>query len=248
MSKFTLYRVDVDSPRLARMLGTVPGVAVEDERADDRGAKGAPSRPAGEATPPAASDEDGGLRAKIPVPGSDVADAEKASLVKRYGLLGLGVSMVMLGIATVGIWIYMRRTGSGDESETPPPATELDTGGTGSPVAETEPEPSTPAPAGDEADGPSEDRSAAEPDVEPHGRAEGDRTDIEWTTREPTPNSEPVTPDEPSVEDSTAPVADEADGDDERPTEPVDAAPLLGAAFLAVTGAVVKWLQAGEEA
>ncbi|PSP83690.1 hypothetical protein BRC96_07680 [Halobacteriales archaeon QS_6_64_34] len=183
MSTFTRYRVDVDSPRLARVLGKVPGIATEGDRETDE---------------------------------------EKASVVKTYGLLGLGISMMMLGIATVGIWVYLRRKGDGDESETPPPAAGLDTG--------------EPAATG---------LSASETDERPHGRTEGDRSDVEWTTRDTTPESESATDDEPAVEDITAPATDEAES---RPTEPVDAAPLLGAAFLAVTGAVVKWLQAGDEA
>ena len=204
MSTFTRYRVDVDSPRLARVLGKVPGIATESDRETDE---------------------------------------EKASVVKTYGLLGLGISMVMLGIATVGIWVYLRRKGDGDESETPPPAAGLDTGepaATGLSATETELSTSDP---------PSvvtpDEESASETDERPHGRTEGDRSDVEWTTRDTTPESEPATDDEPAVEDITAPATDEAES---RPTEPVDAAPLLGAAFLAVTGAVVKWLQAGDEA
>ncbi|WP_324663051.1 hypothetical protein [Haloarcula sediminis] len=225
MSKFTLYRADVDSPRLARVLGTVPGIAVGDEGTDDRGVGAEPA--------PDESD-DGGLEERVPLPETDV----DASVVKTYGLLGLGVSMVMLGIATVGIWVYRRRNGDSGESETPPPTTGVDTDGTAPPAGETEraasePEPSTPEP------------SLVIPDEEPasetapHGRTEGDRSDVEWEPRE-TSEPEPVeTPDEPAEPKTVE--------DDARPTESVDAAPLLGLAFLAASGAVVQWLQGGDE-
>ncbi|MFC6756055.1 MULTISPECIES: hypothetical protein [Haloarcula] len=243
MSKFTLYRADVDSPRLARVLGKVPGIAVGGEREADE-------VPADEETEPTATDEgddDGGLREKVPIPDTDIGDGEKRSVVKRYGLLGLGVSMVMLGVATVGIWVYRRRNSDG-ESETPPPATGLDSGGptpstdetelstsgteSTPSTGETEPSPSIVRP--DERD---------EPAQEPKGRTEGDRSDVEWEPRDTAPAGEAETTDESAVDDSTGPETD----DEPRPTESVDAAPLLGAAFLAVSGAVVKWLQSGDE-
>ena len=63
---------------------------------------------------------------------------------------------------------------------------------------------------------------------------------MEWEPRDTTPASEPEIT---AAPDATEPKPD----DDSRPTESVDAAPLLGAAFLAASGAVVKWLQAGDE-
>ncbi|MDS0281207.1 hypothetical protein [Haloarcula onubensis] len=252
MSKFTLYRADVDSPRLARVLGKVPGVAVggeqaasereahrasERSRGDGEEPRDAPDEPAA----PGASDEseDDGLRETVPVPETD-ADAKSA--VKTYGLLGLGVSMVALGIATVGIWVYRRRTGDG-ESETPPPSTGLDADATVSPA---------PSTATDETESDtvlSRPGEQSDEEAEPErGRIEGDRTDVEWTTRDTTPDEEPeATPSElePSAPGPAEPSADE---DRARPTESVDAAPLLGAAFLALSGAVVKWLQSGGEA
>jgi len=219
----------------------VPGVAVGGEQASDRGAEEEPDEPADDAPAPGAtpeSDDDGGLRERIPAPDTDIVGEEKGSVVKTYGLLGLGVSMVMLGIATVGIWVYRRRTSSDGESETPPPATGLDTAGT-APTA-SEPESPTAVPE-------RSDRSIAEPDErdvsEPQGRVEADRSDVEWEPRDTAPASEPAIADEPAVAES---VSDEAD-EESRPTEPIDAAPLLGAAFLAATGAVVRWLQSGEE-
>jgi len=257
MSRFTLYRADIDSPRLARALGKVPGVEVggDDETGETSGV-------ANETAPPMAPNEsepdDGGLREKVPVPETDIVDEETASVVKTYGLLGLGVSMVMLGIATVGIWVYLRRRGNG-ESETPPPTTGLDTGErtvTEPSAFETDGEPTTPSPsvvapdeepAAEAAEGPASEvdeemESGAATDEEPHGRAEGDRTDVEWETRDTAPAPEPETAEQP---DELA--ESETTEDETRPTESVDAAPLLGVAFLAVTGAVVKWLQGDTE-
>jgi|GEM_PF-950498 hypothetical protein len=241
MSKFTLYRADIDSPRLARVLGKVPGVAVGGEQAADD----APGEPVEDtAAPTAESEDDGGLREKIPAPDSDIAGGDGTSVVKTYGLLGLGVSMVTLGIATVGIWVYLRRKGGDGESETPPPATGLDSDGptvtppTGETELSTSGAESAPSPSAVTPDEPSETAQ------EPRGRTEGDRSDVEWEPRDTTPASEPETTGESAVDDSKGP---ETHDDEPRPTEPIDAAPLLGAAFLAVSGAVVKWLQSGDE-
>jgi len=247
MSKFTLYRADVDSARLERVLGRVPGVAVADE-----GAAGEASDQPTDETAMAADEDDGGLGEKIPVADTDIVDEEKTSVVKTYGLLGLGVSMVMLGVATVGIWVYLRRKGGDEEAETPPPSTGLATDETiPSPTESTTTE--TELSTGDTETGAGSsdlsiaqsDEEADEPATEPRGRTEADHSDVEWTTRDTTP-----------TERSTSDEADElppdetelsADEDESRPTESVDAAPLLGAAFLALSGAVVKWLQSGDE-
>jgi len=256
MSKFTLYRADIDSARLARVLDKVPGVAVATEQSGDRRADETPGEPTDEAASTVETEDDSGLRERIPVPDTDTVDEEQSSVVRTYGLLGLGVSMVMLGFATVGIWVYLRRQGSEGEAETPPPATGLDAD---EPTAETGPaasglltdetttgrsettelsvvRPDEPA---------SAEQATDEPEPDHRGRAEGDRSDIEWTTRDPTPAAEPSAreSDEPEPEVGES----DADEDEPRPTEPIDAAPLLGAAFLAVTGAVVKWLQADDQ-
>ena len=241
MGRFTIYRADVESPRLARAVAKVPGVAVT----GDDGAVRATDDGTAPPTAPEGSGDDG-RREKVPVPKTDVVDAEKTSTVRTYGLLGLGVSMVVLGIAAVGIWAYRRRKGDGDESGTPPVG-----GAAGGPPAAT-----TPSAVGSE-------RSATEPSMaetgastpalstarpaepadggtEPSGRAEGDHTDIEWTTRDTTPAA-------PSAGESNEPTAGatepDAGEDESRPTGAVDAAPLLGAAFLALSGAVIKWLR-----
>ena len=241
MGKFTLYRADVDSDRLARALGKVPGVAVASEQSGDRQANEPSAEPAGDETAPTVeSEDDGGFREKLPVPDTDGIDGEQTSVVKTYGLLGLGVSMVMLGVATVGIWVYRRRKASDGESETPAPATGLDTGGPAtSPTG-----PVATEPAADESVSvvrPDEESESAEK-PEPRGRTEGDRSDVEWMARDTTPAAEPAA----GESDEFAPREAESETDS-RPTESVDAAPLLGAAFLAVTGAVVKWLQADDQ-
>ena len=177
MSRFTVYRADIDSPRLVRALRSLPGVSVADDgtTATDDG------------TDPSAGATDDGT---IPTPDVDIGGGGDDSLARRYGLLGLGASLIVLGVSTVGIWLYLRRRSDG-ESETPPPATEGPMGETTaseSPPPEpaaTSAEPDAPA---DETDAPTADLSIvtpeAEPDTEdesgpesePAGRTEGGRS------------------------------------------------------------------------
>ena len=239
MGRFTVYRADVESPRLARVMAKVPGVAV----AGDDGAVRTTDDGTAPPTAPEGSGDDG-RREKVPE--TDVVDAEKTSTVRTYGLLGLGVSMVVLGIATVGIWAYRRRKGDGDESETPlvggaageaPAATTPSAVGSGRSATEpstAETESLTPALSTARPAEPADDGT------EPGGRAEGDRTDIEWTARD----TAPAAPSAGEPNELTAGATESDAGEDEsRPTGAVDAAPLLGAAFLALSGAVVKWLR-----
>lgn len=265
MSRYTFLRVEVDSDVVERVLGLTPGVEVVETLDGERD---------GDDTPPTSS-VDGPLAGMRP--SGDTLD--EGSAVREYGLLGVGIAFVTLGIATVGIWWYRRRSGdeSSDESgesETPPPATEFESPG----------EPSTPAPA-DVGGGPGDDDTDDETDAgadvdaetdelnlvldrdeedggtgaemddddsetdeartddgdtdtdaEPAGRSE-DREDVEW---EPKWSDSPP---EPSID-----TAEVEDGDDDtedidepRSGESVDAAPLLGIAFIAVTGALVRW-------
>lgn len=242
MGRYTLYRADVDSAVAARVLGSVPGVEIEGDR-DEREQEPADGREHETAT----TTEDGGLRAVIPE--TEVVDAD-VSAVRTYGLLGAGVSLILLGVATVGIWLYRRRGGDGETSETPPPTTELgaaagETSETEIPAPSGEPEPPGGEPADDEGE------SAAEP-PEPKGRTE-DRSDVEWTTRDraATDESETATDESEAAADKLEAAADESEtaagSDNQPPTEPVDAAPLLGVAFIAVTGAVVRWMQGNDE-
>lgn len=249
MSRFTLYRADVDSPRLARVLGKVPGVAVRGEQTAEPQAESGDDETAAPDTW-TESDEDGGLLEGVP--DTDIVDEDERSVVRSYGLLGLGVSMVVLGVATVGIWVYLRRNGDGEASETPPPSTGLDTAepapSTGLDTGETTPSTGTPAPSATDTDSTSSGVQSDEGDEDgtddtpERSRTEGDRSDVEWTTRETTPAADDEG-DEPSPD-----VTESADDEDEpRATESVDAAPLLGVAFLAVSGAVVEWLQSADD-
>jgi len=233
MRSITGYRVTVSSDRLARVVGAVPGLAVETAASEESDEAGAP----------APDEADDGLRERVPLP-----EEGAASAVKRYGLLGLGASMIALGIATVGLWVYRRR--KSDSDETPPPASEV---GTVEPSPSPGPTPSTGEAGEIDETGPSPDEtelSIVTPDDEegpPFGRTE-DRTDVEWTTRDRTEAA-----DEDETVDETEPgaTADEPEtGDDEttRAGESVDVAPLLGVAFVAVSGAVVRWLQGDEDA
>jgi len=223
MSRFTVYRTDLDSPRLARALRSLPGVSVEGD--------GTTASDDGTAPP---TDADDGT---IPTPDIDVGGD---SLVRRYGLLGLGVSLIGLGVSTVGLWLYLRRRDDG-ESETPPPAD----GVTGASMPGT-PSPAEPDSVPDGTNARTDDLSIvtpeaeAEPESAPAGRTEGDRSDVEWTTKDRSAENESdETPSEPDA------GADETSEDG--PGGSVDAAPLLGVAFVAVTGAVVRWLQSGDE-
>jgi hypothetical protein len=238
MSSITLYRADVESPRFARVLRKVPGVEVAGD--------GDTEPDSNETAPPrddTETEDGGGLREKVPVPDTG---GGKASAVKTYGLLGLGVSMVLLGIATVGIWVYRRRKNADGDTETPPPTTGIDTGTGDSTVQTTELSTPATSEAATTADTTDESESRDE-SPKPKGRTE-DRSDVEWTTRETTPSREPSAEEFELTErlDQAEPTGtgDEAD---QRPTESVDAAPLLGVAFVALTGAVVRWVQGDED-
>ncbi len=232
MSKFTLYRADIDSPRLARALDRVPGVAVESDLSGDRRGDETPGASDSDATP-TVEKEGGGLSGKVPLLDTDGISGAQSSTVKTYGVLGLGVSLITVGVATVSVWVYRQQSGSESESETPP-ATGVETD---RPTAPGSVATESPADKPVSVVGPD-----AESDPEPSGRTEGDRSDIEWTTRDTTREAAPET------EESDACAAGEvATETDPHPAESVDAAPLLGAAFLAVTGAVVRWLQTDDQ-
>jgi len=230
MRSITVYRVTVSSDRLARVVGAVPGLAVETAASEESDEAGAPAPDEG----------DDGLRERVPLP-----EEGAASAVKRYGLLGLGASMIALGIATVGLWVYRRR--KSDSDETPPPASEVGT---------VEPSPSPgPKPATGEIDEtePSPDEtelSIVTPDDEegpPFGRTE-DRSDVEWTTRDRTETADEGETVDGTEQGATAEEPEPSDDETSRPGESVDVAPLLGVAFVAVSGAVVRWLQGDEDA
>ncbi|MDS0277305.1 hypothetical protein NDI85_05835 [Halomicroarcula sp. S1AR25-4] len=247
MGDYTILRVDVDAGVVARVLDAVPGVAVAEAEA---------STVADEAVAGTAPAGSRGTTAETECgPDADTGtEAEAPSALREWGLLGVGVSLVLLGIATVGIWWYRRRDGGDDESlaggETPPPTTKVDRptagsagGGTtaaGPSSATTEGDEAEETPAPDDSATAREESVAStvldeEPtpeDAEPNGRTE-DRSNVEWATKDARDRQT----------ESESGDAETADEPTPRPGGSVDVAPLLGVAFLAVSGAVVRWIQ-----
>jgi len=252
MRSITVLRVEADSGVVGRALGKLPGVEVvetlpveePEPAATDDGSPPSPPVDESEAS-------DGLLSGVAPdtdlgesVPPSTGGDEGAPSMVRQYGLLGAGVTLVLAGLASVGVWVYQRR--GGDGAETPPPS------------ASVEPEPrvgETPSPSGetDEAEPVSPvTESTAEEREQPAGRVEGDRSDVEWTTRDRVETRTEFDA------DTGAETASETDaempdqGDDVEPGEPrpgesMDPAPLLGVAFIALSGALVRWLRSGDD-
>ena len=242
MSRYTFLRVEVDSGVVKRILDATPGVDVVDDA--DAEPPDHTSADRTDDTEPLA--EAGGFSEKLP---------DEDSAVRQYGLLGVGVSFVLLGVATVGIWWYRRRGGADEtdehtefESAVETPTSGLDElsadepsrseSSASAPASETDDDLTLTAPSsGDEADteavGRTEDDEA---DTEAVGRTE-DRDEVEWTTKQ-TDEPEP-TADEDSEASEPTP--------DTRTDGSVDVAPLLGVAFVAISGAVVRWLQGEDE-
>lgn len=247
MSDFTVLRVSIESDAVATALDALPGISVVEpgERPDGDRVDVPPERDTEDSANPS---ETPGDAIESPLePDDDVTPAWR-----EYGLLGVGASLVLLGVATVGIWWYRRRTGDETDewtadSEAPAP---IDPGTAERPPADVETpslddggqtEPTASATADDSSDGQTVlGDEMPKPQKEPPGRSE-DR-DVEWTTR--TESSAPE-PDEPDTES-----ASESDDSDTAvdPRDQVDVAPLLGIAFLAVSGAVVRWVQRAGDA
>lgn len=261
MSSYTFLRVEVDSSVVERVLGLTPGVEVVDEFDTDSGER-APSDERERPTDQRTEDpDDDGLVSRA-TPDGDLLEEESA--VRKYGLLGVGLSFIMLGFATIGIWWYRRHNSGGSEeteSDTEfEPSTETRTTAVTTETTAVEHErPSSPTETDETAETddeslsivrPSDDsdtaedagedgEDAVETDEAP-GRTD-DRDDVEWTTkwdqkpRESTEEPESVEPD--AGPDEPSP----------RTTESVDVAPLLGVAFIAISGAIVRWLQGGDQ-
>ena len=300
MSRFTILRVEVDSDVVERMLDLTPGVEVVEgfDDAEDLGPRDDADSIRDEvgSTHDGPADDDDGLLENA-TPDGDLLD--EGSPIREYGLLGVGVSFVMLGIATVGIWWYRRRQSDetpdeefGGATDTGPTTFETthrgpsespvdtDTGtgtvlDTDDDTAETTDSDSTPEPTAtdtaqetpsstdedslsivrpeetDTDDGTNEDEATetadsdedapTEDESDDHATRSEDREDTEWTTKWDT------SPAEPESDDDDTETASEA----EEPTRPasdsVDVAPLLGVAFLAVSGAVARWVKGGDQ-
>lgn len=246
MGDYTILRVDVDAGVVARVLDAVPGVAVAEAEA---------STVADEAVAGTAPAGSRGTTAETECgPDADTgAEEEAPSALREWGLLGVGVSLVLLGIATVGIWWYRRRNGDdGDltSAETPPPATDVDRAtASGSDDRTSFVESATGAET-DETETWGRDEGAAESEesvsgtvlgdrpetTEPKGRTE-DRSDVEWAPRDASERQHVSDTESEETDDEPSPRAGA--------TEDLDVAPLLGVAFLAVSGAIVRWVQGG---
>lgn len=258
MSRYTVLRVEVDSGVVKRILDATPGVDV----VEDADAESPDRRPADRTddVEPLDTDDEGGLSSKLP---------DEDSAVRQYGLLGVGVSFVLLGVATVGIWWYRRRSGSAeadahaefdratetdDDTEfeptvdTPTISTDDPLGtdeSTSAPRADTDDDLTLTPPSGEDATD-ERDEADAEPasrtvddDAEPAGRTE-DRDEVEWTTKR-TDEPEPTADETDDADEEAAPTPDARTGGS------IDVAPLLGVAFIAISGAVVRWIQGDDE-
>lgn len=254
MRDYTVLRVSVDTDAVATALDAIPGITVvePDDRSDSGRVDVLPDRET--ADEDAATSETSDAAEPPFEPSEDAAPAWR-----EYGLLGVGASLVMLGIATVGIWWYRRR--NGDETDEWTPESEMPAPVDPDAVDRSTTDAETPAPTvtspeastmdDDDADGQTVlGDEMADADDDPPGRTE-DREEVEWTTPTETvstadPKSQPsAEPDESAPE--SPPETDEA----ETPADPrdqVDVAPLLGVAFLAVSGAVVRWVQRAGDA
>lgn len=271
MSRVTFLRVAADSDVVERVLGLTPGVEVVETLDGERD------------DTPSASSLEGPSDGQGDRPSGETLG--EGSTVREYGLLGVGIAFVTLGIATVGIWWYRRR--SGDESsegptegsgdvETPPPATEFespskpttaaaDTGG-GPGDGDTDDETDEGADDGTETEelnlvldsDKEEGRTEAEIDddsqTDEAGTGDGDtdaglasrteeRDDVEW---EPKLSGSPPEPSPDTGDDESADDGAE-DADEPRAGDSVDAAPLLGIAFITITGALVRWAKDGSD-
>ncbi|MFB6223935.1 MAG: hypothetical protein ABEH86_09740 [Haloarcula sp.] len=158
--------------------------------------------------------------------GSGLAD-RLASLWRQWGLLGTGLTLVALGAATIGLWWYRRR--STDEPAGESVAThggDWDTDST----AET-----SPADSVAETSSPTPDDSRGDTH-----RPETRRTELATdATHSQSDESQrhAVTDEFPTTE----PDAREAETATERPETTIDPAPILGVAFLILTGALGRW-------
>lgn len=224
----TFLEVEVERDTVASVLDAVPGVAAVDDAT------------AGSTPAPAESDgtDDSG-------PG--LTDRIK-SLWRQWGLLGMGLSLIALGMATAGLWWYRRRKAAGTDEdasewatespgETPPPAepavetpSPTDTVESTAAAEDTD---ETPAP------GPQETALATEtPPTEPGYRRQDTEADTEPASVAGSATETDALEQEETEHDETQSAETDAD---ERPEAKIDPAPLLGAAFLVLSSALGRW-------
>ncbi|MBV0923609.1 hypothetical protein KTS45_05285 [Halomicroarcula limicola] len=270
MSEYTVLRIRVGAGVAARVLGAIPGITVVDDldaaledRADAADDAGAVSE-----TPPASRPVDTTTRETFASEGAVEPaedDEESASAVKKWGLLGAGVTFVVVGLGTVGFWFLKRRgsddDGDGPVAETPPPATDtgvastertggrrdattrgksggVDRGG----MDETDADAGTETDAGASAS--STDETSAST-VLGEGASETDDTSDRSHSQSYIGPTKGVGE---SAGETGAPASEpeiSADEQSVRTPGSINVAPLLGVAFLAVSGAVVRWMRSG---
>ncbi|MBX0293533.1 hypothetical protein [Haloarcula nitratireducens] len=271
MSEYTVLRIRVGAGVAARVLGAIPGVSVVDDldaaledRADAAAGAGAVSE-----TPPTASrpvdttTRETFASEEAVAPAED--DEESASAVKKWGLLGAGVTLVAAGLGTVGFWFLKRRgsddDGDGPVAETPPPATDTgvasaertgsrrdatsrgkSVGGDDGGMDDTDADTGTETDAG---------ASASSTDETSASTVLGEESSETDDAGERTHGQSYVGPTKGLGEsggETGTPTSEpeiSADEDDVRTPGSVNVAPLLGVAFLAVSGAIVRWMRSG---
>ncbi|MDS0222631.1 hypothetical protein NDI54_14895 [Haloarcula sp. S1AR25-5A] len=223
----TFLEVEVERDAVASALDAVPGIAV----VDDASATATPA-PAG---PDSADDSQ---------PDGPSLTERLGSLWRQWGLLGTGLSLIVLGAATAGLWWYRRRNADGLDDESPDEyASEW----------ATEHPSETPPPAESTVDTP----SPTDTDFEPTA-AEDDAEDTSTPETRETALASETTPTESEDRrqytgmetDRTGVTGQETETDsvgadetdtDERPAAKIDPAPLLGAAFLILSSALGRW-------
>ena len=248
MSEYTVVRIDVDADIVRRAARAVPGIEVPVEFDPDTKRvtpfPGETDATADDADAPADTDDTG-------------QSGRIRALIREYGLLAAGVAMVGAGVATAGLWWYRRRNrddGSAtdeafERSDWAEPdsaaVTAADRLGGSEPV---------PNPDGVPAEQSDDDPTSTELGTSTAGTVadEDDRTEAD-RAESPTraPAAEPASDtaaDAPTEQQGTGQAIDT---EDETPDGPalggenggLDRAPLLGVGFLALSGAVVRWLQ-----